>query len=604
MATTDELSGLIVDDVRAALGLGDTARTDALERIAADAYGVAAADAGAEDDPDGFVAALSDALELLEPDGTDEQAERMARIISHAAVNAATVASAPDAAYEWRTMRDDAVRELHRPLDGEVRAAGDPFDVGGQPMLYPGQPVGPPEGWINCRCTLVPAVTSSGTDPAPASELVTAGLTARAYSTEERERMADKGQALPDGSFPIADEEDLRNAIQAIGRASDPDAARAHIRKRARALGLSDLIPESWTASAVEAASPPGTHDGPGWLTNPRETQRLRTYWTKGEGALKIRWGQRGDFDRCRRQLRKYVRNPEFLDGTCANLHHVALGFWPGQGPHASVEPQTPEGVAVTAAFTAAAELDDELPPLEWFTDPHFTGPTPLTITSDGHVYGHGALFNECHLGYEDRCVTAPHSDRSYAHFRTGAVVTAGGTVSVGQITMDTGHAEEGLAHRAAVAHYDDTGTVVADVAAGEDEWGVWLNGMLRPGLSPEKVRALQAAAISGDWRRIGGQLEFVAALAVNVPGFPVPRPQLVASAAGDPWSMVAVGVVGIDPNAQEIDRIAVAVVDRIEERQSEREQRAARAQRVATLRAAINEVRVGELVAAVEGSA
>lgn len=70
----------------------------------------------------------------------------------------------------------------------------------------------------------------------------------RDYSTEERQRMAKNGEALPDGSYPIADREDLENAIQAIGRASDPAAAKAHIKKRARALGLEELIPEGWNS--------------------------------------------------------------------------------------------------------------------------------------------------------------------------------------------------------------------------------------------------------------------------------------------------------------------------------------------------------------------
>lgn len=58
--------------------------------------------------------------------------------------------------------------------------------------------------------------------------------------------MADHGLALPDGSYPIKDEADLKNAIQAYGRAKDKERAKAHIIKRARALGLADLIPEEW----------------------------------------------------------------------------------------------------------------------------------------------------------------------------------------------------------------------------------------------------------------------------------------------------------------------------------------------------------------------
>lgn len=68
----------------------------------------------------------------------------------------------------------------------------------------------------------------------------------RMYSEESRESMAEEGEALPDGSYPIADEADLRNAIQAYGRAKDKEAAKRHIMKRARDLDLEDLIPESW----------------------------------------------------------------------------------------------------------------------------------------------------------------------------------------------------------------------------------------------------------------------------------------------------------------------------------------------------------------------
>jgi hypothetical protein len=56
--------------------------------------------------------------------------------------------------------------------------------------------------------------------------------------------------ALEDGSYPIKDEADLRNAIQAFGRAKDKEKAKAHIMKRAVDLGLEDVIPMSWVSSA------------------------------------------------------------------------------------------------------------------------------------------------------------------------------------------------------------------------------------------------------------------------------------------------------------------------------------------------------------------
>lgn len=75
-------------------------------------------------------------------------------------------------------------------------------------------------------------------------------LEKRDYSTDARRRMAESGQAMPDGSFPIANRTDLRNAIQSVGRASNYEAARRHIISRARALGAEDMLPEDWKGSS------------------------------------------------------------------------------------------------------------------------------------------------------------------------------------------------------------------------------------------------------------------------------------------------------------------------------------------------------------------
>lgn len=74
-------------------------------------------------------------------------------------------------------------------------------------------------------------------------------LQERVFSADERKGMAEEGKAMPDGSFPIENESDLKNAIQAIGRAKDPAAAKAHIKKRAKALGMTDSLPEGWKES-------------------------------------------------------------------------------------------------------------------------------------------------------------------------------------------------------------------------------------------------------------------------------------------------------------------------------------------------------------------
>ena len=68
----------------------------------------------------------------------------------------------------------------------------------------------------------------------------------RAFSEDKRQAMAKEGTAMPDGSYPIASEEDLKNAIQAFGRAKDKEATKRHIMKRAKEMGKENLIPSNW----------------------------------------------------------------------------------------------------------------------------------------------------------------------------------------------------------------------------------------------------------------------------------------------------------------------------------------------------------------------
>lgn len=93
-----------------------------------------------------------------------------------------------------------------------------------------------------------------------ASELTRGGLDIdediekRDFSAGERREAASHGQAQSDGSFPIKNAEDLKNAIRLAGNAKDPAKAKAHIKRRAAALGLSDKIPDTWKALDAIAA--------------------------------------------------------------------------------------------------------------------------------------------------------------------------------------------------------------------------------------------------------------------------------------------------------------------------------------------------------------
>lgn len=198
-------------------------------------------------------------------------------------------------------------------------------------------------------------------------------------------------------------------------------------------------------------------------------------------------------------------------------------------------DPTAGEVEAVVDAVTAAAV--PPAPPAEWFEDPGFRAPTPLHVGDDGRVYGHIAAWNTCHTSRQDVCLMAPRSVSGYAYFRIGETRLAdGGRVRTGPLTVGTGHADLSLGHRAAASHYDNTGSVVADVASGEDAHGIWVAGALRPAATEDQVRALMASAPSGDWRAIGGSLEMVAVLMVPVPGFPVVDLSLAASAALAEW--------------------------------------------------------------------
>jgi hypothetical protein len=742
----------------------------------------------AEDEAwDAFASEIAPMFDQLEPDGTQAQADRTAQMSATAMVNhiineAAKLGPADSLVKSWWTRLDNRVRPTHRPMHGSTVPFGDKFQVGGVGMDYPGQPVGDPSLWINCRCvmTIAPAnVAASFTEyrpqevvtmmadddtidvegvddprldpeddevdeeelgggmedgvfaipdmipwygvlapegkrsgdgrkfspgalthrdlplpfrwqesdigghdgakvigniqnmwregdlymgsgllldsedadrfvgqvidgavrgisvdvddaemaangaedemefskgrvcaatavaiPAFAEAFVALGeykggpddtsapepngsqVEFKDYDQDARDRAADEGNALPDGSFPINDCADLSNAIQAIGRAKDPDAAKAHIRKRKGELGCEEVdLPDTWSVDGTTGLNPPDFNAtvesfkrGSGWVTDPKETKRLHDYWTKpGEpGYAKVRWGTPGDFRRLRRHLAKYI-NPIYLNRTVAQWHHDALGYWPGECGKPGNPPCGKPRVASADVESVhlVASTQSSSPPQWWFTDPGLKGVTPVTIDGD-RIFGHIAPWDQCHIGMEGVCTTAPRSATDYAYFRTGAVNTDLGLVPVGNITLDTGHAPLNKNARPAASHYDNTGTIVADVAAGEDEYGIWFAGALRPGLTDEQKHAVLAVGVSGDWRAIGGQLEMIAALCVPVPGFPIKRP-LAAAASGMQTALVLPPVQQPDPivsvNGEPVnDALVDAVVAAMAAREERRE--------------------------------
>ncbi len=67
----------------------------------------------------------------------------------------------------------------------------------------------------------------------------------REFSEEERKELAKKGLVLPNGSFPIVNVQDLKNAILSFGLAKNKSEAAKFIAKRAKALNADDLLPDT-----------------------------------------------------------------------------------------------------------------------------------------------------------------------------------------------------------------------------------------------------------------------------------------------------------------------------------------------------------------------
>lgn len=60
--------------------------------------------------------------------------------------------------------------------------------------------------------------------------------------------------------------------------------------------------------------------------------EQLMRYWTTGKGGIRLAWGTDGSFDRCVRELSRYVPEAQ-VKGLCARLHKRATGEWPAEKP-------------------------------------------------------------------------------------------------------------------------------------------------------------------------------------------------------------------------------------------------------------------------------
>jgi len=65
---------------------------------------------------------------------------------------------------QWISTEDKRTRPTHTTADRQRTLLSEPFTVGGAKLMFPGDPRGPANEVINCRCTLLPVVLGETID--------------------------------------------------------------------------------------------------------------------------------------------------------------------------------------------------------------------------------------------------------------------------------------------------------------------------------------------------------------------------------------------------------------------------------------------------------
>lgn len=264
--------------------------------------------------------------DVLDRDEWDPEVERIARTTTTTVYNAAHTAAANELERSlgqplqrmWIATGgktgDGRTRKTHREAHAQVIESGGTFRVGDARLRFPGDPLGPNDEVINCRCVAVPVADDIVIDLA--------------------HRVS--------GRNPMSDQNDDQADVMPMAAAGEPGTV--VVDEYSDDYRVDDKDVPGITAEDLDAAE----YDDDGvarWPVDPDEFPEaddetltalsrvppaLRRYWLYEEGAGEIGWGTEGSFRRCQSQLREHV-SPAQLDGLCANLYHMATGRWPGQ---------------------------------------------------------------------------------------------------------------------------------------------------------------------------------------------------------------------------------------------------------------------------------
>jgi uncharacterized protein with gpF-like domain len=102
----------------------------------------------------GVAKLVRDAVPIM----TTARAAMIARTETHGAANFGAFAAADETGLlldkEWISGEDERTREDHALANGQIAAKDVPFDIGGEALMYPGDPAGSAGQVINCRCAM------------------------------------------------------------------------------------------------------------------------------------------------------------------------------------------------------------------------------------------------------------------------------------------------------------------------------------------------------------------------------------------------------------------------------------------------------------------
>lgn len=136
------------------------------------------------------------------------RSERIARTETTGAYNAGSVQAAHDEGAGvkiWLATGDARTRDEHLDASGQCVPVDDDFNVGGEQLAMPGDPVGPPELTINCRCTMVFASScEEGARFDDAQEPIETEREDRGLAPREERSRQDAPVAAEDVEAPVA----------------------------------------------------------------------------------------------------------------------------------------------------------------------------------------------------------------------------------------------------------------------------------------------------------------------------------------------------------------------------------------------------------------